>query len=365
MKILFINTINLEKNGISTFIINNAKVLSFNNDVTILAPNKVDSEIKENLRKLGIIIIQLPSRKKKLKSYFFNLVRIIKRKKYDIVHINGNSTTMAIELLAAKIAGYGIRVTHSHNTKTEHPTINKILKPMFNHYVDYRLACSQEAGKWLYGNKNFTVINNGVNLENLKPKDIIRINIRKRLNIKSNEFLLISIGYFNDQKNQEFIIQMLPFMNKSYKLLLIGNGTNFIRCKQLVTKLGLEKRVIFAGIQNNIADYLSASDIFLMPSRFEGFPFALIEAQASGLSCIVSSKITKKTNLTGNVIYLDITNFELWANKIIKISKNIDYNKRVRAIDSIQNQLSNKGYDQEENAKKLETLFEKYLNDSL
>lgn len=357
MRILFINTINLEKNGISTFIINNARTLSLNNEVTILAPNKVSLKTKENLKSLGITIIQLPSRKQKLKSYFYNLIKIIKNKKYDIVHINGNSTTMAIELLAAKIAGYGIRITHSHNTKTEHPIINKILKPIFNYYVDYRLACSQEAGEWLYGDKKFTIINNGVDLEKLRPKTQERINIRKKLKLAPNDFLLVNVGYFNYQKNQEFLIQMLPFLDTSYKLLLIGNGTNFVKCKQLTIKLNLEKRIIFAGVQNNIADYLSASDIFLMPSQFEGFPFALIEAQASGLQCLVSNRITRKTNLTGNVNYLDISNFKIWANKIKKISKNINYSKRIKSIESIQNQLSKKGYNQEENAKKMESLF--------
>lgn len=134
MKILLINTVNLEANGISTFIINIAKQLVNKNlDVTILAPNEVDSNLMKSLKNDGIHLKEISGRSSNLINYFIKLKRYLSYEKFDVVHVNGNSTTMAIELLAAKLAGVKLRIAHSHNTTTEHLFVNKLLRPIFEY----------------------------------------------------------------------------------------------------------------------------------------------------------------------------------------------------------------------------------------
>lgn len=362
MNILFVNTIDLDKNGISTFIINNAKLLANHNSITIACSNAVNRKLKKELVSLHIKLVQLPSRRKRLLFYYKKLIDVIRSNGYDIVHVNGNSATMAIELRAAQVAGCKVRIAHSHNTKTEHKIINKLLLPIFNTSVTDCLACSKEAGKWLFKRKKFYIVNNGVDLPQYYPDPVKRFDIRKKLKIKSNEIVLINVGYFNFQKNQEFLIKMMPLLNKKFRLVLVGNGTNIDKDKQLVDEMGLKKRVIFTGNVDNIQDYLSAADIFVMPSRFEGFPFSLVEAQASGLKCFVSNKITKQVNLTGNVNFLPIEDVEPWIHKISQYKSNILFNKRSDEINEIQNKISISGYDIRENANYLGKLFSNFLS---
>ena len=220
MKILFINTIRLEKNGITTFILNNAKYLSQENyNVSILAPNNVNHELEKILEQNNIALFTLNNRKRKTLRYIKELAKIIKNNNFDVIHVNGNSSTMVLELFAAKLEGCRCRIPHSHNTVTEHIFIHGILYPLFNLLATDRMACSDAAGKWLYHNKQFFVIKNGVDINNYIPTSEIRNKIRKKLDLKSSDILLGNIGYFNLQKNQKFLIPIMKKLDKRFKLI--------------------------------------------------------------------------------------------------------------------------------------------------
>ncbi|MGI1803922.1 glycosyltransferase [Limosilactobacillus reuteri] len=351
MKILFVSTVDLDKNGISTFIISHAISLAKKNEVSIVAPNKVQYIIKKNLSEHNILLYEFPNRKKHPLKYFFSLISIIKNNHYDVFHVNGNSSTMALELSAGRIAGCRNRIAHSHNTTTEHPIINKLLYPIFDHELTGRMACSEDAGKWLFKSKKFIVVNNGVNLELYKPNLNKRKEIRHKFNLNKDDILLGNIGVFNYQKNQQFLIDLLNNLDTSYKLMLIGDGSLKTELMTQIKKLNLSDRVIFTGKVNNVFDYLSSLDLFLMPSHFEGLPFALVEAQASGLQCIVSDNISSSSNLTDNVNYLSINDSETWI-EFIKNMQIKSYDYRVRNIKNVQRMIRDKGYDEIENVKK-------------
>lgn len=356
-KILFISTVDFSKNGITTFIMNNASQMSRDNiKVGIVSPNKIDLGTRKILNENKISIYELPYRKNNPFKYLFNLIKVIKTNKYNLIHVNGNSNTMVIELMAAKIAGCSCRVSHVHNTKTDHDVLNIFLRPVFNYCVTERLACSYEAGKWLYKNKKYNVINNGININQYSPSTNSRVLIRKKYNLGKNDILIGNVGGFNFQKNQLFSLRILKSLSKEYKLILIGEGENFKNIKNKIREMELSSRVILTGNVNNVSDYLSAIDIFIMPSRFEGLPFSLVEAQASGLPCIVSDKISRASNLTGKVIYLPITDVKIWKKKIEK--EDIpDFNKREQIALSNFNSIRKKGYDAKSNSIKLEKIF--------
>lgn len=355
MKVLLINTVNLEANGISTFIINTAKQLVKDKiDVTILAPNDIDNKLASILKKQGIHLKQISGRMSNPIKYFNNLRSYLASKKFDVVHVNGNSTTMSVELFAAKLAGVKKRIAHSHNTTTEHPIINILLKPLFEACVSERLACNKAAGRWLFENKNFTVIPNGINLNKYQFNQVLRIKYRKKLRIKSNEILLGHVGEFNYQKNQLFLIELLKELPENYKLVLVGQGEKINSVKDRVKELKLSSRVIFTGVIDNVADYLNAMDLFLLPSKFEGQPFVLVEAAANGLGCIGSTFISQESNIVPFIRFIPLKTYE-WKKTI----ENWNFGNRIDS--SVKNRviLKSKGFDLNSNSSRLISIYQK------
>lgn len=321
MKILEISTISLIRNGISTFVIstyNYFKKRGYN--INVLVPEYAEPKIiSENNMQNDCFVIK--NRNTNPVSYFLKLIHFIKINQYDIVHVHGNSCTMTIELLAAKVAGCKIRIAHSHNTTCEHMFLNHILRFLFEFSCTYRVACSKEAGEWLFKNKKFIVLRNGIELSKYLFSCETRNKYRNILNITSHDILLGNIAFFNYQKNQEYLIDVLVALLKEnihYKLLLIGDGDLKCSVQNKVINCDLFDKVIFLDSVNNVQDYMQAIDIFVLPSRFEGFPYVLVEAQASGLNCVVNSAIDKKVNLTGNVYFASIDDVNEWVFAINK-----------------------------------------------
>lgn len=350
MKILLINTVSLGANGISTFIINSAIGLAKNNiNVTIAAINRVNRPLKDKLLANKINLKEFQGRNSSPIKYFYALKNYLIRNRFDVVHVNGNSTTMAIELLAAKSAGVKLRIAHSHNTTTEHPFINKLLRPIFEYSVNGRLACNDAAGRWLFKRKKFDVIKNGINLEKYDYSLEKRQFFRKKLNLESNQKLLGHVGTFSYQKNQAFLVELLKNISVEYKLILIGDGPELENVKLKAKKLDLDNRVIFTGNVDNVNDYLSAMDLFLLPSRFEGQPFVLIESSAMGLNNLISDKVSKETNICNNNIYLNLDNLSEWKKAIV----NNKFNNREKLFYKNQKILKAKDYDVVSNVNKL------------
>lgn len=351
LKLIFINTVNLEENGISSFILNNSYILTkWNVKVTIIAPNKVKQSLKTELNNNNINLIEIPMRNEAPYKYFFKLYKILKKGRYDVVHVNGNSTTMSIELVAAFFAGIKVRIAHSHNTTTDHKRINKLLRPIFDVVTNGRIACNEAAGKWLFQNKNFIVIKNGIELSHFRFNEAVRAKYRKKIGLTDNDILLGHVGRFNHQKNQRFLLNLIDHLDSKYHLVLIGSGMNYHELKLMVKKRQrLNTRVTFTGPIKDTSAWLSAMDIFLLPSLYEGQPYTLIEATAAGLNSIVSDTVSKENDIAGNIVFESIKESENWEdileNQTVK-DRNKTSTKYIQA-------LKNAGYDSIENAKSL------------
>ena len=362
MKVLLVNTVPLEANGISTFIINSAKVMSKKGlKVSISAPNVIDNKLRKELIQHNIFVIEIPNRMHNPIKYYLKLKRKMVEGNYDIVHVNGNSTTMAIELLAAKQAHVKLRIAHSHNTTTEHPLINKLLRIPFEKNINGRLACNAAAGNWLFNSKDFTIIKNGVFLKRYIFDLKTRKCVRNRYKISDDEILIGHVGKFNFQKNQKFLLKILRDMDCRYKLMLIGDGPDLEKVKQQAKELGIMKKVTFTGKVNNVNEYLNAFDVFVLPSNFEGQPFVVIEALASGLPVIVSKNRSKEINLTNTVKFISLDNISQWE-KCIRSLKIKNKNRKIVSLNNIKI-LKTKGYDAENNVLTgLIPYYKKYIN---
>ena len=201
-------------------------------------------------------------------------------------------------------------------------------------------------------------MNNGIQTKDYTFSEEKRDAVRKELGIQDDEVLLGHVGNFIEQKNHSFLIDIFSEIhsaNPKYKLLLISDGMLMPIIKDKVYSLGLDDAVIFLGKTLKVSDYLQAMDLFLLPSLHEGLPVVLVEAQAAGLICVVSSTVAKEADLTESCFFLPIDSTAPWAEAV----KKLKYMKRNREENSTNNiaLIREKGYDIEENADKLRQIY--------
>lgn len=297
-----------------------------------------------------------------------NLIKYVKdldkffteHNQYYIVHGHMASTAF-FYLSAAKKHHVPIRILHSHNTSTEKNLKGLIKQQMLKistRYANTYYACGIMAGNFLYGNKNFEVINNAIDLERFKKDSKLRANTRKKYGL-NDCFVIGHIGRFNSQKNHKFIIDVFEQYykkNSSARLVLVGEGELESSIKQIVKDKKLLDVVKFLGVLKDTEAIYNMFDVFLLPSLFEGMPVVGVEVQACECNAILSDKITKEVKLTNYISYLPIEGEDAalkWVDKISQLEKN-----KV-SDDEVYKKLTKAGFNIKEEAKRLE---EKYLD---
>lgn len=352
--------------GISDVILNYIENINHKRfQVDVLAGDQYAKENLKRLKACGGKFWCVRGRDRNILLYMIRAARIIRKEGYEIVHVHGNSAMIIPELLAAQWGGVSIRITHAHNVTCNHPYLNKIAEPLFFSLYTDALACSEEAGKWMFKNHPFEVINNGVDVSKYTFCAKNRKMVRDNLKIK-DEILVGHIGCFNEQKNQSRLIDIFYKMAKSsqnIKLLFIGDGEKRAEAESLVQKYNLTDKVIFCGRCQQVGNVLSAMDIFVFPSLFEGFGLALLEAQISGLICIASNCVPRKANVTEKVKYLALSDSDdAWKENICAEYDNIGTIEDREARSNFAcKMVMDQCYGIKDITRKLESLYEKML----
>lgn len=248
----------------------------------------------------------------------------IHRGGYDVFHLHTQHAMDGfLSGCAAKLAGIKTVIVHSHNTSTDfHKIAHFVFRPLLNCLPIKKFACSNAAGKWLFGKKTFTVIHNAIDVDIFNFNNEIRNRTRAQ-NYWDDKFVVGHIGRFNYQKNHDFLIEVfekLSYIKPNAVLVLVGSGSDQDRIKQQVEKLKLKDKVFFMGTRADVAELYQGMDCFLFPSRYEGLPVTLVEAQATGLPCFVSDKITREICATKLIDFMSLNQTPVqWANKIIGV----------------------------------------------
>ena len=364
MKILVVNTVTFRRNGITGVILNLYKKIDKRQIQMdfVATDHKTEDWVKEFLIDSGSNLYEIDKTYKHIIKYIYDLARIVKN--YDVIHVHGNSSSMVFELLAAKIVGVKIRIAHSHNTTCSSPVLDKMLRPLFYSFCNGRLACGDDAGKWLFEKRQYKVINNGIDAEKFKFDNVKRLNLRKELDVE-NKIVIGHVGRLNEQKNQSFLLDVFNDLCKKTNdivLLLIGDGPLEENLKTKANGLGISDKVIFLGAVNNVNDYLNAIDLIVMPSLYEGLPLTIVEEQANALKCLCSSSITKECNLTGNVMFLNLEDgIATWSEKIIQIISQKE-TKRGELSSCCIEKIQNAGFDINTSANELKMIYLKSWN---
>jgi len=236
---------------------------------------------------------------------------------YRIIHSHQNFMNI-IPLSIAKKCNVPIRISHSHNNYKASSKLKEVQRIAFRrvirHFATECLACSQPAGRWLYGSSfgkhiNDRVVHNAINTNLFRFDMHTREKLRQSLGIE-DKFVLIHIGMFSKQKNHLYLLEVFSEFHKitpESVLLLIGDGKERNLIEERIDRLGLKKEVIVLGVRRNVHDYLQAADAFVFPSLHEGLPVVVVEAQTSGLPCFVSSEaVPEEVDLNNDVKFLSI-----------------------------------------------------------
>lgn len=299
----------LDITGISTVIMNYCSHMDPSRFEIIIAAGEPISDIyREKCKCLGIKLYELPDRWKASGSYYKKLNGIIKETRPDILHVHGNSATMSIELFLAWLHGIKVRIPHAHNTTCTGMRLHKMLFPVFSRLYTQAFACGNKAGEWLYKGKPFYIIPNGFDTERFKFNQRSRDKIRSKLNL-AEAFIIGHIGRFNPQKNQPFLISIFERYASEHEdavLLLTGTGPDFEKTKNIVDKSPYKDKIILYGETDAPEDLYSAMDVFVLPSRYEGLPVVLVEAECSGLYCIISDTVTDEMNIGDHITSLSL-----------------------------------------------------------
>lgn len=276
--------------------------------------NAIEDSLNEEIKNADSNYYQLPPRKQVF-SYYKALKYLCKG--YDIIHVHANSATSVIELMAAKRAGVPKRIHHNHTSKTQHPFLNKVLYPLFKHVYTYAVACSEPAGEWLFGQGNFIVLPNAIDIDKFKYNAQTRMQIREEFGIGNNEFVVGHIGKFMDAKNHEFLIKVFAKYHSDHpqsRLMLVGDGAWRPRIENWVIESGCDESIILTGLRSDIPAVVQAFDVFVFPSVYEGLPLTVLEAQSSGLPCLVSSNVTNAVAIGDDVVMKDLSDgIDSWA----------------------------------------------------
>ena len=287
--------------------------------------NVYGSEIESK----GGKIISVPLPRRNYLAYIKTLAALMKENRYTAVH----SHTMfnsGINLAVAKYYGIPVRIAHSHTTKTEHrvPMLSRIYTSLMRMIIlataTHRIGCGVDAGMWLFGKKAFEkngiVLRNGIDVSSFALSMTYREKIRRDYGIE-DAFVIGHTGTLAQVKNQIFLIELLPEILRKKPnavLLLVGGDESgeINKLRAAAQKCNVTDRVIFTGAVLNENEHLSAFDVFAFPSKREGTPLALLEAQANGLPCIVSKNVPDDAFLTELITTVPLDDSAKWVEEI-------------------------------------------------
>lgn len=327
MRIL-VDGIPKEIGGIGTLIINlinyNEYIGERNNIVfEFLVPT--ESEYIDILKNKGYRYFEVT--KVLTRGYRRCVNEIFRNNQYDYVWINNTSKVNIYLPITAKRRGTSV-IVHSHGVQTEEKGVKRIVFDIIEFFrgkrycelIDIPFACSKSSAEYFYPRyliDSCTIISNGIDNDRFKFDSQYRNEIRESLNLNDEDILLGASGRLTQVKNHAFLIKLMISLPDNYKLVILGDGEEKSNYESLIDSLGLEHRVFLPGNQKKVERYLSAMDIFLMPSLNEGLPFSLVEAQSNGLKCIVSTGVSQEARLLATTKFISLENQQVWIDEIL------------------------------------------------
>lgn len=336
-------------------------------EVDFLFTNKVQSKWDEVIKKNGSTVFYLTKSKLKFgKEVKRSIVIALTNKDYNIVHVNIVGAYASQILAFASFFNIECRIWHSHSTiysrkvLNPHDIFNGICDKISLKYSNYYLACSALAGKSRFKNNRFVVLKNCVDANKFRYNIEARSILRDKYHIRASAFVVGTVARMSEEKNPWFSLQVfkaIRSMKSDAIFVWVGDGPLKSQIKARVNELGLKESVLLVGVQDNIADWYSLMDCFLLPSFYEGFPVVCTEAQTSGLNIYASTMVPEETVFSPYMYRIDLKkDLDSWVDLILSTSNT---NKRENGmLFTIRS-----GYDIETQKNRLVELYEEALKE--
>ena len=297
-------------------------------DIDILTFSQSKDMLEDDFLNIGCQVFKATRISTNIFKTYKDLNRVMKNGDYDIIHCHQGYLSFLTLIVAVKNK-IPVRIAHSH-IAFDYSSFLKTLRRKILGFITKRVAtnlfaCGIDAGAWAWGKKavdngRVYIMKNAVNLKDYAFNEEVREIKRKELGIE-NKFVIGNVARLSYQKNQEFLIEIFKEVCKKTDnavLLIAGNGEDYDFVKNKVENSGQADKIYLLGARNDVKDLLNAMDVFALPSRYEGLPVTLVEAQANGLNCVVSDTVTKEVNVCNAITYVGIEGTEkVWADKLI------------------------------------------------
>ena len=281
---------------------------------------------QDEIEQLGGSIFRISPKSKSVKRFRMELKNIVMCHHYQyVLRITSNAMGF-MDLKIAKTAGAEVCSVRSSNSSDggglKAAVAHRLGKWLYGKYVDVKVAPSDLAAKYTFGNRAYrngkvTILHNAIDYDQYRYASAGRKLVRDEYGISDTGIVIGHIGRFMQQKNHPFLLDVFFNFHQKHpesRLLLVGNGELENKIRSKVNNLGLNDTVIFTGVRSDIPQLLSAMDVFVFPSLYEGMPNTVIEAQATGLPCVIADTITKEADITGLVRYMSLErSAEEWA----------------------------------------------------
>ena len=324
MKRLLCIVASLDQGGAETFLMKLYRRLdtaAYQMDFIVCADGAYDEEVLSR----GGRIVKIPLRTHSPGKAMQAITKAVREGRYAYVIKLCDSPVGVLDLIAAKRGGaewIGARSCNSFSSESAlRHFAGEILRPVLNRVCDYRLAPSDLAAKYTFGEKAYQngevcILKNALDLDTYRFDPTARTAIRAELGISDKTPVIGHIGRFSAQKNHSFLLDVFASIKARQPeavLLLVGKGELETEIRDRAAALRLSDSVIFTGVRSDVPALLSAMDVFVFPSLYEGMPNTVIEAQATGLPCVIADTVTREADITGLVQYLPLENPERWA----------------------------------------------------
>lgn len=290
-------------------------------------------EYEDDLTAHGCKVFHWDSPYKSYKAFYNSLLKLMGEYNYTAVHAHTMFNAGWV-MLAAKKSKVPVRVTHAHSALDNGGGMKKVVYETLMRFLILScstnlVSCGNAAGERLFGKRAYKkrgqLILNGVDAEKFSFSEINRDEIRKKHSLE-NAFVIGHVGHLAEVKNQTFLISLMPEILKKRpeaRLLLLGEGEDRKMLEEKISELNLNDKVIMTGNVMNVNEYLSAFDVFVFPSLYEGMPLSIIEVQCNGLPCVISTGVPKDVFLTDLIHPHSLSESrDEWVNDILSVRRN-------------------------------------------
>ena len=240
---------------------------------------------------------------------------------YKIVHVHQDCLS-SVALKCAEECGISVRIAHSHSSSANRNFkyyIKKYYMKFIPKYATDLVACGKQAGDWMFGGSPYRIVRNAIDINKYSYDDEKAKAKRKELGF-DDEFVVGHVGQFRQEKNHIFLLRIMNELLKKRndtKLLLVGDGEGRKEIVEKAKEYGIAERVVFLGNRDDVNELMQVMDVFVLPSLYEGVPLVLIEAQASGLPCIISDRVSKESIIVDSLVDVKQLSQSEWADLVL------------------------------------------------